>query len=249
MRSRTFCNLNLERRVTVTKRNSIHSRRISPKPFWRGRPSPPIITRLIDALLSSDVCASSMFMNSVWSRFFDFGSNTRRIGASRPDSSRTVSSTARIFCFKDICSGDSAFFPSLTLGLVSSSISSNTFCEDVPGGSSVTTACHWPRAMSSIFQRARTFRLPRPLWYISEIAACEVMICPPAGKSGPGMYSISSACVSFGLRIIATAAFATSRRLCAGISVARPTAMPEAPFNSTKGRRPGKSFGSSVEPS
>ena len=76
-----------------------------------------------------------------------------------------------------------------------------------------------------------------------------VMIWPPPGKSGPGMMAISSACVIFGSRIMATAAFATSARLCDGISVARPTAMPEAPFSSTIGRRAGSSFGSSVEPS
>ena len=30
-------------------------------------------------------------------------------------------------------------------------------------GSSVTKTCHWPRARSSIFQRARTLSEPRPL--------------------------------------------------------------------------------------
>ena len=35
--------------------------------------------------------------------------------------------------------------------------------DEVFGGSSVTTSCHWPRARSSIFQRARTLRLPRPV--------------------------------------------------------------------------------------
>ena len=56
-----------------------------------------------------------------------------------------------------------AFLPVLTLGLVISSISSSTFWLLTPGGSSFTTSCHWPRARSSIFQRARTFRLPRPV--------------------------------------------------------------------------------------
>jgi hypothetical protein len=53
--------------------------------------------------------------------------------------------------------------PARIFGLVSSSISSSTFCALVPGGSSVTTTCHWPRARSSIFQRARTLSEPRPL--------------------------------------------------------------------------------------
>ena len=37
------------------------------------------------------------------------------------------------------------------------------FWLDTPGGNSVMTTCHWPRASSSIFQRARTLRLPRPV--------------------------------------------------------------------------------------
>ena len=92
-----------------------------------------------------------------------FGSNTRRTGASLLDSSRTASSTASTVVFSCVCSADSVFLPALIFGFVSSSISSSTFCALVPGGSSVTTSCHWPRARSSIFQRARTFRLPRPL--------------------------------------------------------------------------------------
>ena len=207
------------------------------------------MTRLTGVLHSSDVCASSACMNSSGLMRLDFGSSTIRTGASRLASSRIVSSMPRNCWRSAICSGDSAFLPFLTFGLVISSISSSTFWEDVPGGSSVTTACHCPRASSSIFQRARTFRLPRPFLYISEMMCGAVMICPPPGKSGPGKIAISSACESFGLRIIAMAACATSFRLCDGISVARPTAMPDAPFNSVTGSRAGKNFGSCVEPS
>ncbi len=166
-----------------------------------------------------------------------------------PDSSRTASSRSSIAFFVLSCSGVSVFLPSLSFGLVSSSISSSTFWPDVFGGSSVTTSCHWPRARSSIFHFARTFRLPRPVSYAAEISVSLEMIWPPPGKSGPGIKLISSACVSFGLRISATAAAATSRRLCDGISVARPTAMPDAPFSSTNGMRLGSVFGSSNEPS
>ena len=83
--------------------------------------------------------------------------------ASLLDSSRTASSTASTVALSCTCSCVSAFLPALTLGLVSSSISSSTFCALVPGGSSVTTSCHWPRARSSIFQRARTFSSRGPL--------------------------------------------------------------------------------------
>ena len=61
-----------------------------------------------------------------------------------------------------LCSGVKVFLPTLTLGLVISSISCNTRCDEVDGGSSLTTICHWPRANSSTDQRARTFKLPRP---------------------------------------------------------------------------------------
>ena len=112
---------------------------------------------------AATICASSVVISSCWSMARLLGSNTRRTGASLLDSSRTPSSTASIEALSWVCSWLSAFLPALTLGLVSSSISSSTFCELVPGGSSVTTSCHWPRARSSIFQRARTLSDPRPV--------------------------------------------------------------------------------------
>ena len=47
----------------------------------------------------------------------------------------------------------------------------------------------------------------------------------------------------------AMAAWATSTRLCDGISVAMATAMPEAPLSRIIGSRAGKSSGSVAEPS
>ena len=108
------------------------------------------------------VWASSTVMNSVWSIFEVLGSNTRRTAASLPDSSRTVSSTDSTSALRFCCSGVNAFLPVRTLGLVSSSISSSTFWVELPGGNSVTTICHWPRAMSSVTQRALTLSEPRP---------------------------------------------------------------------------------------
>ena len=91
------------------------------------------------------------------------GSKTKRTGASLLDSSRTTSSTAKTVALSWVWSALSAFLPALTLGLVSSSISSNTFWLLTPGGNSLTTNCHWPRARSSITQRARTLSEPRPV--------------------------------------------------------------------------------------
>jgi hypothetical protein len=47
----------------------------------------------------------------------------------------------------------------------------------------------------------------------------------------------------------ATHALTTSRRLCGGMSVAMPTAMPDPPFNKRFGTRAGSIVGSSSEPS
>jgi hypothetical protein len=63
------------------------------------------------------------------------------------------------------------------------------------------------------------------------------------------MCAISSSTPAAGCSILWIAAAATSRRLCAGISVAMPTAIPEAPLSSRKGRRAGRKAGSSKEPS
>ena len=81
------------------------------------------------------------------------------------------------------------------------------------------------------------------------MSSAGVMIWPPPGKSGPGTYCIRAAVSSSGLSSKAMQALATSVRLCGGISVARPTAMPEAPLSSTMGRRAGSKRGSSKAPS
>ncbi len=68
------------RRVTVSRRNSIHSASICCRFFERGRPSRPSITRLTGRLASSRVCASISAMNSAGSCRHDFGSSTMRTG-------------------------------------------------------------------------------------------------------------------------------------------------------------------------
>jgi hypothetical protein len=81
------------------------------------------------------------------------------------------------------------------------------------------------------------------------ISAAGVMISPAVGKSGPGTWRISASRPAFGCFSRWMQARATSRRLCGGMSVAMPTAMPVAPLSSTFGRRAGSSFGSSSVPS
>ena len=150
------------RRVTVSKRNAIHSSIACFRFFERGRPSRPSITRLTGSVVSRRVLASRRSMNSCGSWRLLRGSNTRRTGerlvrlvAHRVE--RAANSALRL-----TWSCDSDFLPSLGFGLVARSMSSSTTRAETPNGSSVTATRHWPRASSSTVQRARTRRLPRP---------------------------------------------------------------------------------------
>ena len=92
--------------------------------------------------VSKLVWASNAVINSCCSMRLVLGSNTKRTAASLLDSSRTTSSTDKMLALSCIWSALRAFLPAFTLGLVSSSISSKTFCELTPMGNSVTTNCH-----------------------------------------------------------------------------------------------------------
>ena len=75
------------------------------------------------------------------------------------------------------------------------------------------------------------------------------MIVPPVGKSGPlTISSISSSVVSLSsfilLSIIFTTAPITSLKLCGGILVAIPTAIPDVPLTSRLGYLDGRTVGS-----
>ena len=70
------------------------------------------------------------------------------------------------------------------------------------------------------------------------------MMRPPVGKSGPFTMRMSSASVASGLSISFSAALHTSARLCGGMLVAIPTAMPCEPFTSRFGKRAGSTTGS-----
>ena len=100
----------------------------------------------------------------------------------------------------------------------------------------------------STVARARTVRMPRPSRYASRIGPCPQMK-PAVGKSGPGMYRISSSTVSSGCSISATSASHTSPRLWGGMLVAMPTAMPAEPLISRFGTLLGRTSGSCVESS
>ncbi len=70
-------------------------------------------------------------------------------------------------------------------------------------------------------------------------------ITPPVGKSGPGTISINSSIDTSGSSITRIRASQISPRLCGGIDVAMPTAMPLAPLTSRLGNFDGSTVGSS----
>jgi len=150
------------RRRTVSTRKPDHSAINATRPFWPGRPSRPITVRLTGTLVSRAVWARKKRMKVSGSWFRELGSRTRRTGFFSSDSSRVLSSRARIACLRFFCSGDSSFLPVLGCGLASASIWVNTWAVETPGGSSVTTMRHWPRASCSTVHCARTRTLPRP---------------------------------------------------------------------------------------
>ena len=74
-------------------------------------------------------------------------------------------------------------------------------------------------------------KLPRPVRYAASMPSRPAMYAP-VGKSGPGTIFITSFSVASGFSISKIAASTISRRLCGGILVAMPTAMPLAPLTS-----------------
>ena len=74
-------------------------------------------------------------------------------------------------------------------------------------------------------------------------------IVPPVGKSGPDISLIKSSIDIFGFLIKLMHPFKTSLRLCGGIFVAIPTAIPEEPFTNKFGILVGNTSGISSLPS
>jgi hypothetical protein len=105
---------------------------------------------------------------------------------------------------------------------------------------------------SSASTTARIRIEPRPVRYASWIAVVPTM-SPAVGKSGPLTILMSSSRVvassSSGWARHHCTAAAISRRLCGGIFVAMPTAMPSEPLMSRFGIREGRIAGSCARPS
>ena len=149
-----------ERRSTVRWRNAIHSASIWRRLFCVGRPSRPTIVRLIGAELSRLVCASSVVIELLLRRC------VLRLGLEHEAHRRVlarlvahrVEHREHASAFSCTCSGEQRLLAGLDLRVGELlDLLEHLLRADAPGGSSVTTSCHWPRARSSIFQRARTF--------------------------------------------------------------------------------------------
>ena len=95
---------------------------------------------------------------------------------------------------------------------------------------------------------ARTTILPRPVRKASSMPWVPKMM-PAVGKSGPCTMARSSSKLNLGLSMTATMAPAISLRLCGGMLVAMPTAMPLDPLTSRNGRAEGSTRGSCSESS
>ena len=140
------------------------------------------------------------------------------------------------------CLSDSSLrsvIPSTFLSRTRSAIFSISLALFTIKGSSVTTIRFLPLFIGSILDIARTLILPFPVRYASLMPAVP-KILPPVGKSGPFTIAINSSIFversfSTSLSIIFTTALITSRRLCGGIFVAMPTAMPVVPFTNRFG--------------
>ena len=99
---------------------------------------------------------------------------------------------------------------------------------------------HSPRSLSE----------PWPEVYTASSSFFVAWSCPPVGKSGPLMLFKSWPIGRSRLLLIsAMQASITSPRLCGGMLVAMPTAMPCEPFTSRFGKRAGSTTGSKRVPS
>ena len=100
-----------------------------------------------------------------------------------------------------------------------------------------------PPLISSISASPLIVIFPLPVLYACFIPSIPNIVAP-VGKSGPFISSINSSNVVSGLSIILIIPFITSVKLCGGIFVAIPTAIPDEPFTNKAGILAGNTVGS-----
>ncbi len=132
--------------------------------------------------------------------------------------------------------------PSIFFSMTKSAILFTRSFLITPYGISDITIWSWSLC-DSISALARISMRPRPVSKAS-LTPWRPNISPPVGKSGALTYSIRSDTDRSLLSISAIAPLSVSVRLCGGILVAIPTAIPLAPFTSRFGIRVGNTEGS-----
>ncbi len=227
-RSSAFFRSNCVRRTTTARRWSRKCRKRSFSGRTRGCPS-TIARKMIPNEDWSGVRARSWFRTTCATSPRLTSTTTRM--PSRSDSSRIAEMPSSRFSFTR-CAMSSMSRALLTWN-----------------GISVTTIdSRSPFLFFSISALPRTWRMPRPVRYASTIP-CRPRMIPPVGKSGPGRTFRSAARSVFGSSRRRTAASHASARLCGGIFVAMPTAIPSEPFTRRFGNVVGRTAGSWREPS
>ena len=91
---------------------------------------------------------------------------------------------------------------------------------------------------------ARIRKVPLPDSYASRTPSSPTIL-PPVGRSGPGTNRISVSTDALGCLSRCLSACTTSTRLCGGMLVAMPTAIPAVPLTTRLGIAAGSTAGSS----
>ena len=218
------------RRRTTSRLNSIKCSTTSSSVSTCGRPA-----TIASVMMPKDVCSCVCLK-----RLFRTTAGT---------SPRLSSMTIRMPDRSD--SSRKSAIPSIVFSRASSAIFSSSRALLIWYGISVTTIASLSLFLSdvSISVLARITIEPRPVRYACAIPA-RPTIKPPVGKSGPGTRPKSSfsftATSSVECSATHTMPSITSRRLCGGIFVAIPTAIPAEPFTSKFGKGAGNTDGSSL---
>ena len=132
------------------------------------------------------------------------------------------------------------------LSIINPAIRSTRVALFIAYGTELTISACLPRPWSSICHSPRIRTEPRPVSYISTSSRCVLRILQPVGKSGPLIKAVNLETESSGSFESSSSALIVSFRLCGGILVAIPTAMPVAPFINRFGMRLGRTVGSTT---
>ena len=136
-----------------------------------------------------------------------------------------------------------ADIPSILFSFTSSAVYSINLALFTWYGSEDTIILCFPPDISSISASALKVIFPRPVVYACFIPS-RPSIVAPVGKSGPFIIDINSSSVTLSSSIIFIIPFTNSVKLCGGILVAIPTAIPDEPFASNAGILAGNTVGS-----